>query len=219
MPGRKEQDKYPWERGVSAGSDSLNGTGSQRSIPRRPPGLARVDTPPAVPRVNRPQRQNKPPKSFRRRLLVFFGALVILGILIFAIVYGITNFVIGASSSAGAASTAADFLGNLQIQNYSQAYQDLDATLTVNMQPKDFQQMAMADDKCYGLITDYTEVSQSATTSADGNTQSFTYTMTRSKLSKTYPLTLTLGKDTNGTWDITNFGPDLGPAPPPATCK
>ncbi|HEV2582483.1 MAG TPA: hypothetical protein VGT44_16620 [Ktedonobacteraceae bacterium] len=219
MPGRKEQEKYPWERGVSAGSDSLNGTGRQRPVPQRPPGLARVDTPPAVPRVNRPQRQTKPPKSFRRRLLIFVGALAVLCVLIFAIVYGITNFVIGASSSAGAASTAGDFLSNLQIQNYSQAYQDLDATLTLNMKQLDFQQMATADDKCYGLVTDYTEVSGSATTSTNGNTQSFTYTITRSKLSKTYTLTLTLGKDSNGSWDITNFGPDLGPAPPPATCK
>jgi hypothetical protein len=219
MPGRSEQEKYPYERGANANSDALNGSGKQRVVPQRPPGLARVDTPPAVPRVNRPQRQTKPPRSFRRRLLIFVGVLALLGILTFVVVYGVTNFFISVGSSSGAASTAGDFLANLQTQNYDQAYQDLDATLTVQIQQTDFARMAQADDKCYGTVTDYSEVAGSATTSADGNTQSFTYTMTRTRLSKTYPLTLTLHKDTDGTWDITSYGTDLGPAPPPATCQ
>ncbi|HLQ11444.1 MAG TPA: hypothetical protein VK134_07565, partial [Ktedonobacteraceae bacterium] len=77
-------------------------------------------------------------------------------------------------------------------------------------------------DRCYGPVTDFNEVSGSATVSADGNTQSFTYTMTRSKLTKTYPLTLTLQKGSDGTWDITRFvngngnNNELGPTPP--TC-
>jgi len=222
MPGRREQEKNPYGKGANANSDALNGSGKQRAVPQRPPGLARVDTPPAVPRVNRPQRQTKPPRSLRRRLFIFVGVLVLLGIVTFVVVYGVTNFFISVGSSSGAASTAGDFLANLQTQNYDQAYQDLDATLTVQLQSQDFKRMAQADDKCYGTVTDYTEVSGSATASAGGNTQSFTYTMTRSRLSKTYPLTLTLHKDTDGTWDITNFGMDnvrdLGPAPPGANC-
>ena len=77
--------------------------------------------------------------------------------------------------------------------------------------------MALQDDHCYGLVTDFNEVQGSATTSSDNNTQSYTYDITRSKLTKTYQLTLTIRKDSDGNWDITNYGGDLGPAPP--TCK
>jgi hypothetical protein len=151
--------------------------------------------------------------------LLFVSGLILIGILIFVIVYGVTNLLIGAGVSAGAASTASDFLTKLQSQDYSDAYQDLDATLTLPMSRQDFQNMAAADDKCYGPITNYIEVNGSATTSNNGNTQSYTYTITRSKLSKTYQMTLTLQKESDGTWDISSFGKDLGPAPPPATCQ
>lgn len=225
MPGRKEQEKFPWERGTSTGTNGLNGTGRtgstgrQPAIPPRPPGMSRVDTPPAVPRVNRPQRQTRPPRNFRRRLLIFVGGLIVIGILIFVIVYGVTNLLIGVNASAGAANTAADFLTKLQSQDYTDAYQDLDANLTLLMSRQDFQNKAAADDKCYGPITNYVEVSGSATTSNNGNTQSYAYTITRSQLSKTYEMTLTLQKESDGTWDISSYGNDLGPAPPSATCK
>ena len=225
MQGRNDQGRNPYERGANAGSSSSYDSGKRRTMPQRPPGLARVDTPPSVPRVNRPQRQSKPPRSFRRRLLIFVSVLVLLGIVTFVVVYGVTNFFIAAGSGAGAATTAGNFLADLQIQNYDQAYQELDATLTVQpqLQPQDFKQMAQADDRCYGPVTDYVEVQGSAIISPDGNTQTFTYTVTRSKSSRTYPLMLTVQKDSDGTWDITNFGSnnvrDLGPAPPSATCK
>ncbi len=78
--------------------------------------------------------------------------------------------------------------------------------------------MAQADDHCYGQVTDFNEQQGSATTSADNTTQSYTYDMTRSKLAKTYPLTLTLQKTPDGDWDIISYdNNDLGPAPP--TCK
>lgn len=220
MQGRygQGQGKEPWDRTSSDPNAAQNGTGKQRAIPRRPPGMARLDTPPSTPRVARPQRQTKPPRSRGRRLLIFVGALVICGIVAFIIAYGLANYFIGIGSSAGAANTAADFLSNVQSKNYEQAYKDLDATLTISLHPNDFTSMAQADDRCYGPVTDYNEVAGSATTSADGNTQSYTYTMTRSKLSKVYQLKLTIQKDSDGTWDITDFGGDLGPAPPPSTC-
>ena len=133
------------------------------------------------------------------------------------LIYGAKNFYAAISSSLGPANTAGDFLADLQSANYDQAYSHLDATVTVQMSSSDFKQMALADDHCYGQVTNYPEVPGSATTSADQNTQGFTYTITRSKLSKPYQLTLTLQKDADGTWFITNFGGDLGPAPP--TCS
>jgi|SRR5579859_5451831 len=223
MQERQGRGKDPWDRPSRDRNDALNGSGKQRTAPQRPPRMARLDTPPAVQRVSRPQRQQKPPRSRRRRLLI---ALIVLGVgamLVFIIAYGLVNYFIGIGNSAGPANTAADFLVNLQGQHYDQAYQDLDATITGTLHPDAFQTMAQADDHCYGPIKDFNEVEGSAVIS--GNTQTFTYSVTRSKLTKPYSLTLTLQKDPNdpnGNWDITKFTDgngtpnDLGPTPP--TC-
>ena len=222
MQGRQGRGKDPWDRPSRSNNDAFNGNGKQRTVPQRPPGMARLGTPPAEQRVARPQRQQKPPKSRRRRFLI---ALVVLGIgamLVFAIAYGLVNYFVSVGNSAGPANTATDFLLNLKSQTYDQAYKDLDATITGTMHPQDFQTMAQANDRCYGPITDFNEVQGSATVSPDGNTQSIAYTITRSKLAKTYQLTLTLQKDSSGAWDITSFADgngtlnDLGPMPP--TC-
>ncbi|HEY6542638.1 MAG TPA: hypothetical protein VIZ18_16965 [Ktedonobacteraceae bacterium] len=221
MQGRQGRGKDPWNRPSRDNNDALNGSGKQRTAPQRPPGMARLDTPPAVQRVGRPQRQQKPPKRRRRRLLI---ALIVLGIgamLVFIIAYGLVNYFIGIGNSAGPANTAADFLVNLQSRTYDQAYKDLDGIITVQMHPQDFLTMAQANDRCYGSITGFNEVAGSAVVT--DNAQTFTYSMTRSKLAKPYQLTLTLQKDPNGNWDITKFVDgngtpnDLGPTPP--TCS
>ncbi len=221
MQGRQGRGKDPWDRTSRDNNDSLNGSGKQRAVPQRPPGMARLDTPPAVQRVARPQRQAKPRRSRGRRLLIGMIVLAIGVMLVFGIAYGIANLFIATSNSAGPANTATDFLLNLRDLHYDLAYKDLDATITVPLHPEDFQKMALADDRCYGPIKDFNEVEGSAIVS--GNIQSFTYDMTRSKLTKTYQLTLTLQKDSDGNWDITKIVDgdgtvnDLGPAPP--TCQ
>jgi len=219
MQGRygKSQGNDPWDRTSSDSHAALNGSGKQRAMPRRPPGMTRLDTPPTTHRIARPQRQEKPPKKRGRRFLIFVAALAICALLVFVVVYGLANYFLSLGSSAGAANTTTDFLLNLKSQNYAQAYKDLDAVITISQHPQDFQSMGQADDRCYGPVKDFNEVAGSATTSSDGNTQSYAYTMTRSKLSKPYQLTLTLQKDSDGNWDITSYGADLGPAPP--TCK
>ena len=217
MQGRQGQGKEPWDRTSRDSKDALNGSGKQRAVPQRPPRMARLDTPPAVQRVARPQ---KPRRSRGRRFLIAVVILAIGAMLVFVIAYGLVNYFIGIGNSAGPANTAADFLINLKSQSYDQAYKDLDAVITGTMHPEDFLKVAQADDRCYGPVTDFNEHQGSATLSPDGNTQSFTYDMTRSKLTKTYPITLTLGKDTNGNWDITKFvdgngvANDLGSTPP-----
>lgn len=220
MQGRQGRGKDPWDRTSRGNNDALNGSGKQRAVPQRPRGMTRLDTPPAVQRVARPQRQGKPPKSRKRRLLIALVVLAIGAMLVFVVAYGVVSYFMGIGNSAGPASTAADFLVNLQTQHYDLAYKDLDATITGTVHPEDFLKMAQADDRCYGPVTDFNEVAGSATISADGNT--FAWTITRSKLAKTYQLTLTLQKDSNGTWDITKIVDgdgsvnDLGPTPP--TC-
>ncbi len=214
MQGRQGPGYDPWNRSSSDLLASANGSGKQRAIPQRPPGMTRVENPPQTPRVGRPQRQNKPPGSWRRRLLILAVIFLGCGLLAWGIGYALVNYFVGIGSSADAANTATDFMLALKSQNYDQAYHDLDAKITISLTADAFKQMAQQDDHCYGLVTDFNEVSGSAISSPDNNTQSFTYDVTRSKLTKTYKLTLTLQKDPNGNWDITSYGNDLGPATP-----
>ncbi|SRR6266496_2175089 len=216
MQGRQGPGYDAWDRPPSESLAAADGSGKRRAIPQRPPGMTRVQHPPQTRRVGRPQRQNPPPRSWRRRLLILGVVLLACGFLAWGIGYALVNYFVGIGSSAGAANTAADFLLALKDANYDQAYNDLDARITISLTRDAFKQMAQADDHCYGQVTDFNEEAGSATTSAD-NTLSYTYDVTRSKLSKTYKLTLTLQKDPNGNWNITSYGDDLGPAPP--TCK
>jgi len=180
--------------------------------------MTRIERPPQTLRVSRPQRQAQPPKSWRRRLLILAVVLLACALLAWGIGYALVNYFVGIGNSAGAANTATDFLLALKSQNYNQAYHDLDAKITISLTQDEFTKMAQADDHCYGQVTDFNEQQGSATTSADNTTQSYTYDMTRSKLAKTYPLTLTLQKTPDGDWDIISYdNNDLGPAPP--TCK
>lgn len=194
-----------------------NSNGKKRAIPQRPPGMARVEHPPQTTRVARPQRQPKPPKSWRRRLLLFAIVFVACGLIAWGIGYALVNYFVGIGSSAGAANTATDFMLALKSQNYDQAYNDLDAKITISVTKEEFKQLALADDHCFGQVTDFNEVPGSAFTSTDNSTQSYSYDVTRNKLKNTYKLTLTLQKDPDGNWDITNYGGDLGPTTP--TCK
>ena len=220
MQGRQGKDKGndPGDRSGYNYRSSLDGTGKQRAIPQRPPGMTRVDTPPPMQRVERPQRP-APPKRRGRRLLIQLGGAIILAILVFIIAYGLTNYINGIRVSQGPATSATDFLAALESQNYDTVYNSLDAQLTISLQREDFKAMAQLDDKCYGTVTDYNEVQGSAKFSADGNQQSYTYNITRNKLSKPYQLTLTLQKQSDGSWDVSDFGGDLGPKPPTPTCQ
>jgi hypothetical protein len=219
MQGRQSPGYDPWDRssGKLLAATNGNGSGKQRAVPQRPPGRTRVEHPPQTTRVARPQRQPKPPKSWGRRLLIFAIVFVACGLIAFAIGFALVNYFAAIGNNAGAANTAADFLLALKSQNYDQAYNDLDAKITISVTKDEFKQMTLADDHCFGQVTDFNEVPGSAITSADNTTQSYTYAVTRTKLTKTYKLTLTLQKDPDGNWDITSYGGDLGPTTP--TCK
>ncbi|HZU68174.1 MAG TPA: hypothetical protein VFA09_12935 [Ktedonobacteraceae bacterium] len=204
MPGRESQGNDSWDRFSSGPLAATNGTGKQRAIPRRPSNMPRVDRPPRTPRVGRPQRETPRPKR-GRRLLVLLLVFVICGVLAAIIGAAAVFYFTSIGVSSGAASTASDFLNSLATQDYNQAYKDLDATITLQIAPDDFVAQAKQEDTCYGAVTTYSEVNGSATTSPDNLTQSFTYTVTRSK-GKSYQLHLTLHKDNYGNWYITYYG-------------
>ena len=220
MQGRQGPGYDPWDRssGKLLAATNGNDSGKQRAIPQRPPGMTRVEHPPQKTRVARPQRRPKPPKSWWRRLLLFAIVLGACGLIAGAIGYALVNYFTGIGNSAGAANTATDFLLALKSQNYDQAYNnDLDAKITISVTKDEFKQMALADDHCFGLVTDFNEIPGSAIASTNDSTQSYTYNVSRNHLSKTYKLTLTLQKDPDGNWDITSYGGDLGPTTP--TCR
>jgi len=208
----------PRDRPFNQYPADFNGTGKQRAIPRRPPNMARIDHPPVTQRIARPQLEAPRKKSLRRRILFWGIVFVVAGALACGIGFTAVNFFAAINAPAGAAVTATDFLSALSNQNYDQAYNDLDATITVQLAPDDFKQQAQASDRCYGKVTDYSEVQNSA---VQNNPKSYSYnfTITRSKLTKPYTLHLTVQQNSNQDWRISSYGNnnDLGPGQPPCS--
>src|SRR5579885_463238 len=148
MQGRQGQEgngKGPLDRSTTAGYRFSNGTGRQQdtgrtgsyrfsdltgrqpAIPKRPPGLARLDQPPSTPRVARPQPPIARPKSWKRRGIIGL-VLVVLVVVVGVIDFGLTNFFLAGSTTSGSATTAVDFLSSLKSGDYVQAYNDLAPT-------------------------------------------------------------------------------------------
>src|SRR5215471_3805722 len=136
----------------------VNGNGKPRIPPQRPPGMTRLDQAPATPRVARPQRQPGPPGRWRRQLLILAGIFVVCGLLACGIGYAVVNLLNANSTASGAATTAGDFLAAISSRNYSQAYTDLGAAITVRTTQDEFVQLAQNDDRCYGPVTGYSEI-------------------------------------------------------------
>ena len=232
MPGRQGQDNESWDKSSSQRLAAFNGngTGKQRAVPQRPSNMARMDRPPNTPRIARPQREATKPHRVRRRLLIWSFVFIICALLACGIGYAAVNFFAAINASQGSANTVTDFLSNLQSQNYNSAFNDLAPTLTIPMTPQQFTQQAQNDDRCYGQVTDYSEVANSATTSTspDGKTitQSFTYNITRTLngKAKTYQMHISLQQDTTTSkWRIISYNNgssttnDLGPGQPPCS--
>lgn len=239
MQGRPEQGSDPLSRLTEARLKAMKATGQHRAVkyenigtgaleklrtgqhqaipPRRPPNMPRIETPPPTPRIAKPKQEQVSKETMRRRLLILSVIIVVCAIV--GTIIGTIGFEDwqAANTSAGAASTATDFLGALNTQKYDQAYKDLGPAITLRMSPDVFTQTAQSNDHCFGIVKDYSEVNGSATTQSDGSV-SFTYQVTRSKSAKTFPMKLTLQKDQDGVnWKIIDFGNNLGPSDP--TCK
>ena len=187
------------------------GTGKYGAVPR-PQNGKRIEAPP-MPRVARPRQK---PLKRGRLLLILLGVFLVGALLACFFTFVSINYFNGINASSGAATMANDFLKSLSTQDYNQAYIDLGGNALEQQNLEHFKDMASQDDKCYGIVKDYQEVPNSATT--QGNMQSYSYTITREKLSKPYQLHLTLQQGTNSpdNWKVISYGDDLGPTPP--TC-
>ncbi len=219
MQGRPGQGREPGDWPSARRIVSSNGTGKQPSIPQRPAGMTRVSRPSTIPRVARPQREKAEPRRSRRRLIIIAGILTVVALFACIGSYALYNVFSGISASAGAATTAGDFLTALSSRNYDQAYQDLGPAITLSLQKDQFTQQAQKLDTCYGAIKNYTEVQGSANN--QGSNQSYSYTITREKLAQTYTLHLTFQQDQYdpNTWKVTDYGGDLGPGSSAPACK
>jgi hypothetical protein len=218
MQGRQWQSSEHRDTPGGRRLPSLNGTGKHRPLPPRPLG-PRVDVAPPTPRVARPQRKPSSSHRTRRNVLILIVVFVVCALVACGIGYATFNYVNGLTASSGASTTANDFLNALSTANYDQAYSDLDPTITLQLTADQFKQQATNNDRCFGPVTNYTEVPNSATVQGNGNTLSYTYNVTRKKVAKLYQLHLILQQnpDKPGEWKISSYGDGLGPAQP--TCK
>ena len=166
-----------------------------------------LSTPPDTPRVARPQRQIMPPNKMRRRIIILGSVFAIAAIIACAIGVLLAG---GMLESTGSATIANDFFNALSSKNYEQAYQDLGPAITIRLNQQDFTRQVQDLDQRYGVITDSKEVANSATN--QDSTQSYTFTIKRSKLTKPYNLRITFQQDLNEGWKITDYGTSLGPA-------
>ncbi|GCE25444.1 hypothetical protein KDA_09280 [Dictyobacter alpinus] len=245
MQGREDQESGAFERLPPQGPPPLNGTSKQRAImrnpnegtskhqaiqqvisqktsehraiPRRPPGMSRVETPPEVPRVPRPSHQQPQPKKFRSRILMFTGILIALAIIACTVGYFLAT---GINVSANPSVTATDFLSALNTKDYPQAYKDLGPAITIRMSEDQFAKQAGVLDACYGPVKDYSEIADSAKN--QDNNQSYSYNIKRTKNARdiAYKLQITLQKDQDdGSWKITEYSNNMGPAQPVPACS
>src|SRR5260370_6201594 len=114
MQGRQGQGNDPWNRSTSEPHVAANGTGKQRAIPQRPPGMTRIERPPQTLRVSRPQRQAQPPKSWRRRLLILAVVLLACALLAWGIGYALVNYFVAIGTSPAPPNPATHFLPPLK---------------------------------------------------------------------------------------------------------
>jgi hypothetical protein len=214
MQGQSRKNHKPRERDwensrerlTEARLAAIKATGQHRAAPQRPPGMTRLKTPPDTPRVARPQRQTMPSNKIRRRIILLGSVFAIAAIIACAIGVLLAR---GMIQSGGPATTMSDFFNAVSSNNYEQAYQDLGPAITIRLNQQDFIKQARDLDQRYGPITDYKEVANSATN--QDSSQSYSFTITRSKLTKPYNLRITLQQDLNEGWKITDYGSSLGP--------
>jgi hypothetical protein len=141
-----------------------------------------------------------------------------------AVIAGIIGYLLGLglTNSSGPARTTVDFLTDLSSTDYQKAYTELGPAITISMTQQQFMAQAQALDNCYGPIKHYAEVPESATNQDNAQQYQYIYTITRSKLSQTYKLTIKLQQSSqpgDSRWEITDYGGTLGPGEHAPACS
>ncbi|WP_376795884.1 hypothetical protein [Thermogemmatispora sp.] len=219
MPGRRDWDEGSQERyeedfaefDITEGANGHSGRGRRSAARGRSAAWFPAEFEPELPR--RPRRG--------WLWLGIAAGLVICAICGFMGVFAAVNLQTGLSLNKDAAVTASNFLAALGTQDYAQAYRYLGPPMT--LQPgaqSSFIAQAQRYDACFGPVVDYKQVED--TTVMQDNSWSSTYEITRSKLQRSYRLTLTLQEDSNHQWRIVDYqseGADNALAPSQPACQ
>ncbi len=144
------------------------------------------------------------------RVLVF--SIILVPLLLCALGYGAFRLYSNLTSpnsgpgTAAAVAEANNFLQSLSHKSYAQAYNDFDTTLARQLSRNAFIAEGQLFDRCDGTITQYT---QDSNPQIQNGTEKYSFTLTRTNLAQAYRLYLTVHKDTDGTWHISDYTSDL----------
>jgi hypothetical protein len=219
MPGRWDPDEFPDHYDSADVANGANGLGRQR--PRSHRAERRAWEREEQERSFEFEEERRPWRRRRWSWLLFAGLVLLCGVCTFMGGFAAVSLGIGLGTSKDAAATASDFLSALGTRDYAQAYKYLGPPTT--LQPgaqENFIAQAQRYDACFGTVTNYKQVEGS--TILQDNTWSSTYAITRSKLPRSYRLTLTLQQDSHQQWRIIDYkseGVDNALAPADASCS
>jgi hypothetical protein len=105
--------QYPAIQGTNK-QRALDLTGRQPTIPQRPPGMRRLDTPPEMPRAPRPQYTNPPTRTVRRWFFILGGVFLLVALIACVTGYFLFSAI---NASSGPNQVAVDFLNSKNSPN------------------------------------------------------------------------------------------------------
>ena len=144
-------------------------------------------------------------------LTVALVSLLVCGLSFAAYHFFTTPHTTTVSDTAGATALANDFVQAISSRNYNQAYNDLGPPVTGQTSRIQFTQQAQSEDSCYGVITSY----KSASSTTQGSTINYIYTMNRARRPQSYQLSVTLQQNSAGSWQITDYNSNVDSGQPP----
>ncbi|BCL79596.1 serine/threonine protein kinase [Ktedonobacteria bacterium brp13] len=157
-------------------------------------------------------------------VVLMIGVLLLLGSATVGMETVLTNVLLQTSGPSTAGNNdkgmvVSSFLSEVARREYNQAYTRLGSSLLLVTTVMDFTRQVQADERCYGMVMNYSEVAHSE--KMQNGDLSVVYTLTRSKFPRSYKLSFTVQQDFGSSdWLISSYGvqsdSDLGPALP--TC-
>ncbi|BCL83561.1 serine/threonine protein kinase [Ktedonobacteria bacterium brp13] len=167
---------------------------------------------------------SKAKKPWFLPVVLMIGVLLLLGSATVGMETVLTNVLLQTSGPSTAGNNdkgmvVSSFLSEVARREYNQAYTRLGSSLLLVTTVMDFTRQVQADERCYGMVMNYSEVAHSE--KMQNGDLSVVYTLTRSKFPRSYTLSFTVQQDFGSSdWLISSYGvqsdSDLGPALP--TC-
>lgn len=138
-------------------------------------------------------------------IIVLLGGLLLCGLGFAAYHFLLSPSTTTVTNQAGATTLANNFVHDIATQNYNSAYNDFGSPVTNQTSRSQFSRQAQSEDSCYGKVTAYTSIS----TTTQGNSLIYNYSITRANLPQPYQLYVTLQQDNSGNWQIIDYGSNV----------